>query len=175
MHRTTEYLKTQIKAKPDIALVLGSGLGKIADLMVDPITIPYSDIPGFPQTTVVGHEGKMMFGELLGKRCVILSGRFHYYEGHTPTDIVQPVRTLKELGVEQMLLTNAAGGINRNYQPGDLMIIEDHINFAGVNPLIGPNDETVGPRFFVSLAAYVLSRRHSSQKSLDPPFHHWVR
>ncbi len=167
MHCSTEYILSKIENKPELAFVLGSGLGDIAKLYENPVTIPYDEIPGFVKTTVEGHEGKMMFGDLMGKPCVILSGRFHFYEGHAPKDIVQPIRTLKELGVKKLLLTNAAGGINFGYAPGDLMIIEDHINFAGVNPLIGPNDDNIGPRFFDMSDAYSKCMRKVIQDAAD--------
>lgn len=154
MTNSTKYIMEKIDIKPKIAIVLGSGLSELSTAMEDAIEIPYSEIPGFLQTTVAGHQGKMYFGKLLGKECVILAGRFHYYEGYKASEITGYIKVLKEIGIEKLLLTNAAGGINRDFIPGDLMVIEDHINYANVNPLIGPNDDSFGPRFFDMSDAY---------------------
>ncbi len=139
---------------PKFALVLGSGLGPIGAKIEDRTEIPYSDIPGFPIATVAGHAGKLLVGRLANFPVVCLQGRFHLYEGHAPEDVALPVRVLHELGVKELLLTNAAGGINSALQPGSLMLIEDHINLSARNPLIGPNDDRFGPRFPDMSAAY---------------------
>jgi purine-nucleoside phosphorylase len=159
MTSSTKYIMEQISIKPKIAIVLGSGLSELSSLMEDAVEIPYSQIPEFLHTTVAGHQGKMFFGKLLGKECVILAGRFHYYEGYKANEITGYIRVLKELGIEKLLLTNAAGGINKDFIPGDLMVIEDHINYANVNPLIGPNDDSIGPRFFDMSDAYSKEMR----------------
>lgn len=135
---------------PKIGIICGSGLGALADLVQDKTVIPYSSIPHFPISTVPGHEGKLVLGKLSGKDVVIMQGRAHCYEGYPPQKLAIPVRTMKRMGVEVLIVTNAAGGINRRYNVGDIMIIKDHINmagFAGLNPLVGKNDETFGERF----------------------------
>ncbi|WP_257832278.1 purine-nucleoside phosphorylase [Salipaludibacillus agaradhaerens] len=142
-----EYIESKLTVKPTIGLILGSGLGVLADDIKDPVTIPYKDIPGFPQSTVTGHKGQFVIGELEGKIVAAMQGRFHYYEGYTMALVTLPVRVMKAMGVDNLIVTNAAGGINESYQPGDLMIIKDHINMFGTNPLIGPNEEEVGVRF----------------------------
>lgn len=142
-----EYLLARIPARPTVALVLGSGLGDYADTLEDPIKIPYAQIPDFPQPTVQGHTGAFVFGKKAGKFVVVAQGRVHYYEGLSMQEITLPVRVLAAIGVKTLVLTNAAGGINLNYRPGTLMLIADHINFSGNNPLIGPNLDRFGPRF----------------------------
>jgi inosine/guanosine/xanthosine phosphorylase family protein len=139
---------------PKIALVLGSGLGAFADSLGDAIAIPYRDIPGFPVSSVQGHAGRLVVGDCSGAPIACMQGRLHLYEGHAPADLALPVRTLKRLGAEILVLTNAAGGLTPELGPGALMIVEDHINFTGRNPLAGPNDETAGPRFVDMTEAY---------------------
>lgn len=135
------------EAFPKTALVLGSGLGPFADTMADAVDIPYGDIPGFPVPTVAGHEGRLRIGTVGGHPLVCMQGRLHGYEGHPAQALAVPVRILRRLGAERLILTNAAGGLRPDLPAGTLMIVEDHINFAGFNPLIGPNDEKIGPRF----------------------------
>ena len=142
-----EYLKTHVSLKPTIGLVLGSGLGDYADTLEDRICIPFADIPGFPLPTIEGHAGALVFGRKHGKTVVMLQGRIHYYEGLSMREITLPIRVLAALGVKQLVLTNAAGGVNTSFHPGDLMLIADHINYSGMNPLIGPNLDAFGPRF----------------------------
>lgn len=154
MHSSSEYLLSKIQNVPQVAFVLGSGLNDVSEMMEDVTIISYNDIPGFVQSTVAGHAGQMIFGTIAGKSCVMLCGRFHHYEGYNAQEITQPVRTLKEIGVSKLILTNAAGGVNKSFHPGDLMVITDHINFANVNPCIGPNDDAWGPRFFDMSDAY---------------------
>lgn len=140
--RTTQPVK--------VGMVLGSGLGGLADFVENPVAIAYGDIPGFPVSTVHGHSGQLVIGTLEGCPVVCQRGRAHFYEGYTPQQITFPIRVMKFLGVETVILTNAAGGITRGYQVGDVMILNDHINLigmAGNNPLVGPNDETMGERF----------------------------
>lgn len=141
-----EFFKHKGITQPEIGIILGSGLGDLAEEITDAVVIPYEEIPNFPVSTVEGHEGKLVYGHLVGKRVIALKGRFHYYEGYDLSDVTFPVRLFKELGVKQLILTNAAGGVNPSFFPGDIMVITDHINLTGNNPLIGPNHKQ-GPRF----------------------------
>ena len=133
--------------EPEVGIILGTGLGLLADKIDAEATIPYTDIPHCPHSTVESHSGELVLGELGGKKVVALSGRFHYYEGYSLQEVTFPVRLAKALGVTTLIVSNAAGGLNPHFKPGDLMVITDHINFMGDNPLIGPNDEALGPRF----------------------------
>lgn len=142
-----EYIREQISLRPTIGLVLGSGLGDFADTLEDAVRIPYSQIPNFPVPTVPGHSGALVFGRKCGQTVVVLQGRIHYYEGLPQQEITLPIRVLAALGVKTLVLTNACGGVNLSFRPGDLMLISDHINFSGANPLIGPNLDAFGPRF----------------------------
>ena len=142
-----EYILGLVSIHPTAALVLGSGLGDYADTLEDSVKIPYSEIPNFPQPTVEGHTGAFVFGKKEGKEVVVAQGRVHYYEGLPMQEITLPVRVLAAIGVKTLVLTNAAGGVNLSYKPGTLMLISDHINLSGANPLIGPNLEKFGPRF----------------------------
>lgn len=142
-----EYIASQIDFQPRIGLILGSGLGILADLIKEPLAIDYEHIPHFPLSTVEGHAGQLVLGEIEGKRVIIMKGRFHPYEGYEMATVTFPVRVMKALGVEQLLVTNAAGGVNTSFNAGDLMLIDDHLNLTGQNPLIGPNDEAFGVRF----------------------------
>lgn len=141
------YLRAKLPFTPDLALVLGSGLGGLAEQIQDPIVIPYREVPGFPVSTAPGHAGQFVAGRLGGKNVLCMQGRFHYYEGHDMSAIVLPVRVFKALGCRALVLTNAAGGVNWDFNVGDFMLITDHINFMGANPLRGANDDTIGPRF----------------------------
>ena len=131
---------------PEIGIILGSGLGELADEYCD-IAIDYAEIPGFEASTVSGHKGRLVFAEINGKKVVMMQGRFHFYEGHSIQKVVFPIKVMKRLGVKTLIITNAAGGVNPNFRPSDLMIITDHINYMGVNPLIGINDNSMGERF----------------------------
>ncbi len=142
-----EYVRARTTLRPTVGLVLGSGLGDYADTLEDAVRIPFAEIPNFPVPTVPGHNGALVFGRRSGKDVVCLQGRIHYYEGLPMGEITLPIRVLAALGVKQLVLTNAAGGVNMFYSPGDLMLISDHINFSGTNPLIGPNLDAFGPRF----------------------------
>lgn len=141
------YLESKVNFKAEIGIILGSGLGILAAELSNPIAIPYKEIPHFPVSTVMGHEGQFVFGYLGGKPVVCMQGRFHFYEGYELKDVTLPVSVMKRLGVSTLLVTNAAGGVNEKFAPGDLMLIEDHINLSGVNPLRGKNDDEAGPRF----------------------------
>lgn len=152
-----DYISAQTKITPKVGLILGSGLGVLADHLQDAVSIAYRDIPYFPVSTVEGHAGELMIGSLNGTAVVLMKGRFHMYEGYGPEMTAFPVRVMKELGVSALLVTNAAGGINTSFHPGDLMLISDHLNMTGTNPLIGPNDAALGARFPDMSQAY--SRR----------------
>ena len=147
LNKAVEYIKQQIgDFIPDIGIILGSGLGELADEYCKYV-IDYSDIPGFEASTVVGHKGRLVFAEINGKNVVMMQGRFHFYEGYSIQKVVFPVKVMKKLGVKTLIITNAAGGVNASFNPSDLMIITDHINSMGVNPLTGPNDDSIGERF----------------------------
>jgi purine-nucleoside phosphorylase len=134
-------------AAPKVGIVLGSGLGDFADRLEKRVAIPYRDLPHFPKSSVVGHASQLVLGEIGGEPIVAMQGRVHYYEGYSPTEVVFPIRVLCRLGIHTLVVTNAAGGINPAFQPGDLMAIRDHINLSGFNPLRGPNEDKLGPRF----------------------------
>ncbi|OIK15507.1 purine-nucleoside phosphorylase [Bacillus sp. MUM 116] len=159
IQNAAEFLKGKYSKTPKIGLILGSGLGVLADEIVDSVKIPYSEIPNFPISTVEGHAGQLVFGSLSGAEVVAMQGRFHYYEGYSMDKVTFPVRVMKALGVEMLIVTNAAGGVNESFTPGDLMIITDHINFMGTNPLIGPNDSKLGVRFPDMSEAYTKELR----------------
>ena len=142
-----EYLRARLPARPDLALVLGSGLGGLADRIEAPVYIPYGQIPHFPVSTAPGHAGRFVFGRPSGRMVLCMQGRFHYYEGHDMAAIALPVRVLKALGCRALVLTNAAGGVNWDFSVGAVSLITDHINFMGSNPLRGENDDAIGPRF----------------------------
>ncbi|MBR2067695.1 MAG: purine-nucleoside phosphorylase [Solobacterium sp.] len=144
---SANYIKNIIDAEGAIGIVLGSGLGELANEIENPTIINYADIPNFPTTTVAGHDGKLIFGTINQTKVLCMKGRFHYYEGHTMNTVVLPVRVMKVLGIKALILTNAAGGVNRTFKPGTLMLIDDFINFMGDNPLVGQNIDEFGPRF----------------------------
>ncbi|MEQ2528214.1 purine-nucleoside phosphorylase [Robertmurraya yapensis] len=147
IQQAANYLKEQAKVQPKIGLILGSGLGVLAEEIEDAVRTPYDQIPDFPVSTVEGHAGQLVFGTIHGVPVVAMQGRFHYYEGYSFEQVTFPVRVMKELGVESLIVTNAAGGVNQDFEPGDLMLITDHINNMGSNPLIGKNDSRLGVRF----------------------------
>jgi purine-nucleoside phosphorylase len=138
----------------NLAIVLGSGLGDFTESLQDAVSIPYTDIPDWPASAVVGHAGKLVVGTIAGKRVAALSGRAHFYEGHTMLVATFATRVIGLLGIRTLILTNAAGGINLNFKPGTLMVIDDHINLMGTNPLVGSNDDRFGPRFPDMTEAY---------------------
>ena len=147
IREAVDFIRTKYKDEPVAAIVLGSGLGSFTKEMKIDLEIPYGDIPHFPVSTVVGHSGKMIFGELGGKKVIAMAGRFHFYEGYSAQDVVFPVRVMKYLGIKTLFLSNAAGATNTSYKVGDLMIIKDHVSFFMPNPLIGKNLEELGTRF----------------------------
>jgi purine-nucleoside phosphorylase len=144
---TAAWLAQRVGGIPDVAVVLGSGLGDFADGLRDATVVAYAAIPNWPASTVIGHAGKLVIGMLAGRRVAALSGRAHFYEGHDMRTVTFATRAIARLGVRTLILTNAAGGINLSFKPGTLMLMEDHINLLGSNPLIGPNDDRFGPRF----------------------------
>jgi purine-nucleoside phosphorylase len=154
IEQTASFLKEKITGTPSIGLILGSGLGVLAEEIENPVKVPYEEIPNFPVSTVAGHAGQLVFGTLEGKQVVAMQGRFHFYEGYSMEVVTFPVRVMKAIGVEQLVVTNAAGGVNEEFEAGNLMIIKDHINNMGDSPLIGPNDEANGVRFPDMSAAY---------------------
>jgi purine-nucleoside phosphorylase len=148
--RAAESIRKRIRVSPEIAIILGSGIGSLADSVDSPKKIPYARIPGWPLSTVKGHEGILVVGTLEGKRAAVMQGRVHFYEGYSVEQTVFPIRVLWQLGAAVLINTNAAGAVNPDFAPGDLMLITDHLNFLGLggaNPLRGPNDERLGPRF----------------------------
>src|SRR5687768_3591893 len=152
-------VRARTSAVPDVAVILGTGLGALADELKSDVTIPYADIPGFPVPTVETHAGRLLFGTLGGRRVAMMQGRFHRYEGYTLQQVTFPVRVLRALGAETLIVSNACGGMHPMWSPGELMLIADHINLLGDNPLVGPNDDTLGPRFPDMSAPYDASLR----------------
>ncbi len=147
LQETAQFIQSKIAAKADTAIILGSGLGNLSTKIETEFEIPYTSIPNFPVSTVEGHKGRLILGTLNGQKVWVLEGRFHFYEGYSPEQVSFPVRVLKLLGVQNLILSNAAGGVNPDYQVGDLMIIKDHISFFTINPLIGKNESALGTRF----------------------------
>jgi purine-nucleoside phosphorylase len=141
------FIRSKTESTPEVGIILGTGLGKLADKIKTECSIPYTKIPHFAESTVEGHAGKLIFGTVSGKSVVAMQGRFHYYEGYTMEQITFPVRVMKALGVSTLIVSNACGGLNHQFKPGDIMIITDHINLLGDNPLIGKNYQKLGPRY----------------------------
>jgi len=162
-----EFLRSKIKVQPTLGLILGSGLGSVADQVTEAITIPYSDIPYFPQSTVPGHSGQLIAGLLNGTPVAVMQGRGHSYEGYTPEQVTFPVRVLGRLGVETLVVTNAAGGIRADLHQGDLVLLSDHINFGIPSPCIGANDLQLGPRFFDMSEAYSHRLRGLAERAAE--------
>ncbi|AFM01187.1 MULTISPECIES: purine-nucleoside phosphorylase [Desulfitobacterium] len=147
LSETRRYIIEKINMEPQMGIILGSGLGGFVELIEDKVSIPYQEIPNFPVSTVEGHKGQLVFGKVLGKPVVAMQGRFHFYEGYPMQEVTFPVRVMQVLGVSGLIVTNAAGGINPAYRPGDLVLLKDHINMMGDNPLRGANLSNLGPRF----------------------------
>ena len=158
------FIRSKTAVQPSIGMILGSGLGLMADSIQNAVVIPYGHIPHFPVSTVVGHAGEMWIGTLENKPVILMKGRFHLYEGYDAQLVSFPIRVMKELGVQTLIVTNASGGIQESYVPGDLMLIRDHINFMFRNPLIGPNDPTIGERFPDMSEAYSRRLRALAQE-----------
>jgi purine-nucleoside phosphorylase len=164
MHQAVAYIRSVTGLEPRVAVVLGSGLGAFADELTDPVAIPYSAIPGWPASTAAGHSGKLVFGKLGKLDVAVMAGRAHLYEGYTPVQVTLGVRVLHRLGVRSVVFTNAAGGINLSYSQGALVLISDHINLQGSHPLIGPNDDSEGPRFPDMTEAYSAEYRSTARQ-----------
>ncbi len=161
-----DAIRRRTQYTPKIGLVLGSGLSDLANALQAAETIPYEEIPGWPASTVPGHSGKLVIGQLQGQTVLVQQGRAHFYEGYSQAQVVFPVRVMHALGIQTLIVTNAAGGINRSFSPGDLMLIKDHLNFVGIagsNPLRGPNDDRIGPRFPDMTQAYDPGLRQMAQ------------
>ena len=174
---TVAYIQTRLPFTPEIGIILGSGLGDLASAVENPIFLDYGTIPHFPLSTAPGHKGRFVAGFLAHKPVICMQGRFHYYEGYTMEQVIYPVRVLKRLGVQTLILTNAAGGICQDFSVGDLMLIEDHINVMGTNPLIGRNDPSFGPRFCDMTYAYTPKLRALAEQTaaaLNIPLQHGV-
>ncbi|NOU99814.1 purine-nucleoside phosphorylase [Paenibacillus planticolens] len=157
------FIRESIPVQPEIGMILGSGLGVLADEVLNPTVIPYEKIPHFPTSTVEGHSGELVVGQLQDKTVLVMKGRFHFYEGYPMQEVVFPVYVMKLLGIETLVVTNAAGGMNPSFAAGDLMLITDHINFTGANPLIGPNIAELGPRFPDMSEAYNRKLREMAE------------
>jgi purine-nucleoside phosphorylase len=172
--RVTGVVRSKIKNQPRIGLILGTGLGGLAEAVQQPTIIPYSEIPDWPVSTVAGHAGRLVVGEMDGQALLVMQGRIHYYEGYDMAQVTLPVRVMQRLGIEIMIVTNAAGAINPSFEPGDVMLITDHLNIAGMaglNPLIGPNLNEFGPRFPDMSQAYdrelgELARKVAKEKNI---------
>ncbi|GHV44018.1 purine nucleoside phosphorylase [Spirochaetia bacterium] len=162
---TIRYIRGKTALQPETGLVLGSGLGALGEKLEDPVIFPYEELPHFLKSTAPGHKGRLIIGGLKGKTVLCMQGRFHYYEGYTMPQITYPVRVMKRLGVKTLVLTNACGGLKKDFSPGDLMLITDHINFMGMNPLIGPNEDDFGPRFQDMTTAYTPALRELARKT----------
>lgn len=162
-----DNIRSLVSLRPTVGLVLGSGLGDYADTLEDAVKIPYSQIPNFPVPTIPGHSGALVFGRKQGREVVVMQGRIHYYEGLSQQEITLPIRVLAALGVKTVVLTNACGGVNLSFAPGDLMLISDHINYSGANPLMGPNLDAFGPRFPDMSDLYTASLRKAIREKAD--------
>ncbi|MDI6769220.1 MAG: purine-nucleoside phosphorylase [Anaerolineales bacterium] len=170
-----EIIRSRVRQKPRIGIILGTGLGGLADTVQAATIIPYQELPDWPVSTVVGHTGRLVSGELEGQPLLVMQGRLHFYEGYSMAQVTMPVRVMGRLGIEILIVTNAAGAINPDYLPGDVMLISDHLNLtgmAGLNPLIGPNLDELGPRFPDMSQAYdrelsALARRAAAENSIQ--------
>lgn len=147
IQQTADHIRTGISSRPTVGIILGSGLGGLVDAVRIETEIPYTDIPNFPVSTVEGHAGKLIFGTIGDKQVVMMSGRFHYYEGYSMEEVTLPIRVMRALGVETLIVSNAAGGMNKAFKVGDIVLIQDHINLFPEHPLRGKNDDRLGPRF----------------------------
>jgi purine-nucleoside phosphorylase len=160
-----DFIESRITVWPRVAVVLGSGLGGFADALENPSIVAYHEIPGWPQSTAIGHAGRLVAGSVDGVPVIALAGRVHLYEGYTASQVVYGMRVMDRLGVEAIVLTNAAGGVNPSYHPGQLVLISDHINLLGQNPLTGPNDDSLGPRFPDMSEAYAKGYREIARNA----------
>ncbi len=165
LREAADFITSKMGSVPEIGMILGSGLGVLGDEVENPVIIKYSDIPSFPRSTVEGHAGQMVIGTLEGKKVLVMQGRFHYYEGYTMDTVVFPVRVMKFLGIKKFLVTNASGGVNTSFNPGDLMVIRDHIKLGLDSPLRGANLDDFGPRFPDMSDGYTKSLRELAKKA----------
>lgn len=168
---SASYINGKIDFMPEIAVILGSGLGMLADVVTDRVEIPYSDIPNFPSSSVVGHSNKLIIGKIYDRNVLVMQGRFHYYEGYAIDEVAFPIKVFAMLGISKLIVSNAAGGLDRKFKVGDLMLIEDHINISGLSPLRGPNHVELGERFPSMTGAYSprlieLAKKTASSKEL---------
>jgi purine-nucleoside phosphorylase len=169
-----KFIRSRIEYRPSAAIILGSGLGELAQAVVDPVVFPYDYLPDWPVATVLGHKGSLVIGKMEGKEVLVMQGRVHYYEGYSMAQVTLPVRVFRRLGVETLIVTNAAGAVNPEFEPGDLMLISDHLNLigmAGLSPLRGPNIDEFGPRFPDMSQAYdrklgILAREIAKEKGI---------
>ncbi|RQW22725.1 purine-nucleoside phosphorylase [Bacillus sp. C1-1] len=161
----TSYIQSKTSTVPEVGIILGSGLGNLADDLTNAVEIPYEDIPHFSKSAAIGHANKLVIGELNGKTVAAMKGRYHYYEGYTLGQVTFPVRVMKALGIQTVIITNACGAVNTSFNPGELMLINDHINLVGSNPLIGENENELGPRF-PDLSEVYSSRLRSIAKKV---------
>ncbi len=164
---TVKFLEGKTEYRPKIGIILGSGLGDLVDRIEDEVEVAYEEIVNFPVSTVAGHAGKLVFGRIGGVEVLAMKGRFHFYEGYDMKRVTYPVYVMKKFGIKKLIVSNAAGGADRSFEPGTLMIINDYINFFGTNPLIGPNDERFGVRFPDMSEAYSLEMREGAKKIAD--------
>ncbi len=172
INESATHITNKTSHKPSIAIILGSGLGDLAEEIKNNVKIPYGQIPHFPKSTVVGHAGQLVIGELEGKTVLAMQGRFHYYEGYPMADVTYAIRVMKQIGIQKLIVTNAAGAVEPSFVPGDLMLISDHINLSGSNPLIGPNMDSFGVRFPDMSNAYseslrILARQVAQEEAID--------
>jgi len=177
IQETADFIRTKISNSPTVGIILGSGLGNMANLVEVDVEIPYSEIMNFPKSTVEGHAGKLIFGTLKGKQLMMMAGRFHYYEGYNMEEVTFPVRVMKALGVQTLFVSNAAGGMNPEFKVGDIMFINDHINQFPEHPLRGKNDERLGIRFPDMSEPYdlgLLSKAKTIAHKLEIPVHEGV-
>lgn len=164
---SADFIAAKVSEFPDTAIILGSGLGGLVDFMEEKIIIPYGEIPNFPQSSVAGHAGNFVIGKIGNKYLAAMQGRFHFYEGFSARELCYPIYVMKLLGVKNLIVTNAAGGVNKDFKPGDLMIIDNYINFLRINPLIGDNDDRFGPRFPDMSEPYSLKLVEKAEKAAE--------
>ena len=172
INEAAEFISTIITDAPEIAMITGTGLGSLTSRIDVDNRIPYEEIPHFPASTVEGHEGFLVAGTISGKKIITMEGRFHLYEGYSPFEVTFPVRVMKKLGVKYLFISSAAGGFNPQYKPGDLMVIDDHINYTGIDPLIGPNLDEFGPRFPDMARVYdpeliLIAKKNAMKQQID--------
>ncbi len=172
INEAADFLTSKISGTPEIGMITGTGLGSLTDRMKVDVRIPYEDIPHFPTSTVTGHDGFLASGSIAGKNVITMEGRFHLYEGYSPAEVTFPVRVMKKLGIKYLFISSAAGGFNPQYKAGDLMVIDDHINYTGIDPLIGPNLDELGPRFPDMSRVYdpdliMLAKKNAMKQLID--------